>query len=91
MSDAAASQQTDRDLTSIAEARALARRARQAANALAELSKEQIDAIVFAVAETATAHAETLARLAVDETGFGVYEDKVLLNLVFVQIGRAHV
>ena len=82
MSDPAASQtDRDRDLVSIGEARALARRARVAANALAELSQEQIDAIVFAVAETATAHAETLARLAVDETGFGVYEDKVQKNL----------
>ncbi len=83
MSGPAASPQTDRDrdLVSIGEARALARRARQAANALAELSQEQIDAIVSAVAETATAHAEALARLAVDETGFGVYEDKVQKNL----------
>ncbi|MEQ1911364.1 MAG: aldehyde dehydrogenase family protein, partial [Vicinamibacterales bacterium] len=76
-----ASPQTDRDLASIGEARALARRARQAANALAELSQEQIDTIVSGVAESATAQAEALARLAVDETGFGVYEDKIQKNL----------
>ena len=81
MADPAASPQPDRDLASIADARALARRARQAANALAELSQEQIDAIVASVADAATAHAETLARLAVDETGFGVYEDKIQKNL----------
>ena len=40
--------QTDRDLTSISEARSLARRAKAAAPALAELSQEQIDAIVDA-------------------------------------------
>ena len=82
MADPAASQtDRDRDLVSIGEARALARRARLAANALAELSQEQIDTIVAAVADAATAHAETLARLAVDETGFGVYEDKIQKNL----------
>src|SRR5437867_3194355 len=39
--------QTDRDLTSIAEARALARRAKQAWLELAEFSQERIDAIVL--------------------------------------------
>ncbi len=46
MADAAVSPQTDRDLASIAEARALARRAKQAWLQLAEFSQEQIDAIV---------------------------------------------
>ena len=48
---------SDRDLTSIAEARALARAARQAQTRLAELSQEQIDAIVTAMAEAVTPHA----------------------------------
>jgi acetaldehyde dehydrogenase (acetylating) len=81
MADAATSPQTDRDLASIAEARALARRARQALVELAEFSQEQIDAVVTAVADAATANAEAFARLAVDETGFGVYEDKIQKNL----------
>jgi acetaldehyde dehydrogenase (acetylating) len=72
---------TDRDLTSIAEARALARAARQAQTQLAELSQEQIDAIVTAMARAVTPHAEALARLAVDETGYGVVADKVQKNL----------
>jgi len=72
---------SDKDLTSIAEARALARAARQAQNRLAEYSQEQIDAIVDAMAEAVTPHAETLARLAVDETGYGVVADKVQKNL----------
>ncbi len=46
---------TDRDLTSIAQARALARRAKHAWLTLAELSQEQIDAIVDAMAVAATA------------------------------------
>src|SRR6187431_2296360 len=73
--------QTDKDLASIAEARALARAARQAQPFVAELSQEQIDAIVAAMADTVTPHAEALARLAVEETGFGVIEDKVQKNL----------
>jgi acetaldehyde dehydrogenase (acetylating) len=72
---------SDKDLASIAEARALARAARQAQSLLAELSQEQIDAIVTAMAEAVTPHAETLARLAVEETGYGVVADKVQKNL----------
>jgi acetaldehyde dehydrogenase (acetylating) len=73
--------QTDRDLASIHEARTLARRARQAAPQLAELSQQQIDAIVDAMAQAATPMAEAFARLAVEETGYGVAEDKVQKNL----------
>ena len=72
---------TDKDLTSIAEARTLARAARQAQAQLTELSQEQIDAIVTAMAQAVTPQAETLARLAVEETGYGVVADKVQKNL----------
>src|SRR5207342_3132867 len=72
---------TDRDLASIAEARALARRAKQAWTELAEFSQERIDAIVDAMAAAATPCAELFARLAVEETGFGVVEDKIQKNL----------
>ena len=66
-----AAPQADKDLASISEALALARVARQAQILLAELSQEQIDAIVTAMAGAVTPHAETLARLAVEETGYG--------------------
>ena len=72
---------TDRDLASIAEARALARRAKQAWAELAEFSQERIDAIVDAMAAAATPQAEAFARLAVEETGYGVVEDKIQKNL----------
>src|SRR5688572_25982824 len=78
---APAPQASDTDLTSIAEARTLARAARQAQPALAERSQEQIDAIVTAMAEAVTPHAEALAQLAVEETGYGVVADKVQKNL----------
>src|SRR5688500_14424716 len=73
--------QTDRDLTSIQEARSLVRRAKEAAAILAELSQEQIDAIVDAMAAAVTPQAEALARLAHEETGYGVVADKVQKNL----------
>src|SRR5882757_1687846 len=77
----AAAPQTDRDLASIAEARALARRAKQAWLELAEFSQEKIDAIVDAMAAAATPAAEMFARMAVEETGFGLVSDKIKKNL----------
>ena len=73
--------QSDRDLASIAEARALARLAKKAWLELAEFSQERIDAIVDAMATAATSSAEAFARLAVEETGFGVVDDKIQKNL----------
>ena len=72
---------TDRDLASMHEARTLARRAKEAAPVLAELSQAQIDAIVDAMAAAVTPQAEALARLACEETGFGVVADKIQKNL----------
>src|SRR5919106_1380710 len=72
---------TDRDLASISEARTLVRRAKGTAPVLAELSQEQIDAIVDAMAAAVTPQAEALARLAHEETGYGVVADKVQKNL----------
>jgi acetaldehyde dehydrogenase (acetylating) len=77
----AAPAQTDKDLASIAEARALARRAKAAQAILAEFSQAQVDSIVDAMAAAVTPHAEALARLAVEETGFGVVSDKIQKNL----------
>ena len=76
-----ATSRDDRDLASVQEARTLARRAKDAAPALAELSQEQIDAIVDAMAAAVTPQAEPLARLAHEETGYGVIADKVQKNL----------
>src|SRR6476661_6761069 len=73
--------QTDRDLASNAEARSLARRAKTAAPILAEFSQEQIDALVDAMAAAVTPQAEALARLAHEETGYGVVADKIQKNL----------
>ncbi len=72
---------SDRDLASVQEARTLARRAKEAAAPLAELSQDQIDAIIDAMAAVVSPQAEALARLAHEETGYGVIADKVQKNL----------
>lgn len=72
---------SDRDLTSIREARALARQAKTAQASLAEFSQPDVDAIVDAMAEAAVDEAASLAALAVEETGYGVVDDKIQKNL----------
>jgi acetaldehyde dehydrogenase (acetylating) len=67
----------ERDLASVAEARALARSAARAQLELAEFSQERIDTIVDAMAAAVRPQAETLARLAVEETGYGRVTDKI--------------
>ena len=80
-----ASSTSDRDLISIGEARELARRAKAAQSRLEELTQPQVDAIVEAMANVASAEAEALAALAVQETGYGVVADKVKKNLFAAQ------
>lgn len=70
----------DFDLSSIQEARDLSRMAGEAQKAFAEFSQKEVDHIVEAMAGAAEANAEWLARMAVDETRFGVFEDKVAKN-----------
>ncbi|ATW25311.1 acetaldehyde dehydrogenase (acetylating) [Candidatus Formimonas warabiya] len=71
----------DYDLSSIQEARDLARKAKEAQRVLAGYSQQQIDRIVAAMSEAAVANAEWLARMAADETKFGIFQDKVKKNL----------
>jgi acetaldehyde dehydrogenase (acetylating) len=71
----------DRDLESIQRTRRLVERAAEAQKALEHFSQEQIDAVVAACAEAARQHAEPLARLAVEETTYGVVADKITKNL----------
>jgi acetaldehyde dehydrogenase (acetylating) len=85
MAQAASVPQANRDLTSIAEARTLAERAKKAWLELAEFDQARIDAIVDAMAAAAAAQAESFARLAVEETGFGVVADKIQKNLFSAQ------
>lgn len=72
----------DRDLQSIQEVRDLIARAKAAQRTLAEMPQQKLDSICKAIAEACAAKAEPLAKMAVEETGFGVWQDKVLKNLL---------
>src|SRR5712692_2885881 len=71
----------DRDLESIQEVRRLVEKAAEARKILEGFSQERIDAVVASMAEAARQNAEPLARLAVEETTYGVVADKVEKNL----------
>jgi acetaldehyde dehydrogenase (acetylating) len=71
----------DPDLLAIAEARAKARDARSAFLAFGRADQQLADRIVEAMARAAADASRELAQLAVDETGYGVVEDKVYKNL----------
>lgn len=58
----------------------LVARARRAQSAFEGFSQAQVDAMVKDIGKYVYDHAEALARLAVNETGIGVYEDKVFKN-----------
>ena len=70
----------DKDLAARQEARLLCRQACKAQQSLAEMSQQQLDTIVEAVAKAFSAAALELAELAVRETGFGNVEDKITKN-----------
>ena len=71
----------DFDLAALADARAKARQARAAFESFVGADQRSTDAIVRAMADAGSAAAKELARIAVDETGFDVYEDKIIKNL----------
>ncbi|MGO9640180.1 MAG: aldehyde dehydrogenase family protein [Candidatus Acidiferrales bacterium] len=71
----------DRDLISIQQAREMAAQAAAAQKRFATFSQKQVDAIVEACAAAAAEAAETLARAAVEETGYGNVPDKIVKNL----------
>jgi acetaldehyde dehydrogenase (acetylating) len=70
----------DADLAALADVRAKARQARRAFLALADADQPALDRIVRQMAEAGTAAAAELAELAVQETGYGVYEHKIIKN-----------
>ena len=70
----------DGDLKSIQEVRTLVQKARIAQQEFASFDQAEIDEIVRCMAEVSYSNAEYLADLAVKETGFGKYEDKVIKN-----------
>ncbi len=70
----------DKDLLSIQEARNLAAKAKEAQLEYQHFSQQQVDKIIKAMAEAGYEASAKLARMACDESGFGVYEDKIIKN-----------
>jgi acetaldehyde dehydrogenase (acetylating) len=70
----------DYDLQSVQETRNLARLGKIAQSELAKFNSEQIDRIIRNMVKVAEENAVSLAKLAVEETGFGKVEDKTFKN-----------
>ncbi|NLM04665.1 MAG: acetaldehyde dehydrogenase (acetylating) [Clostridiales bacterium] len=70
----------DRDLKSIQDVRILVQKAKQAQLLLKKKTQEEIDKIVKGMSEVAYKESDRLAKMAAEETGFGVYEDKIIKN-----------
>lgn len=70
----------DYDLDSIQKARELARAGKVAASKIADYTEEQIDKILKNMVRVASENAVMLAKMAVEETGFGKVEDKTYKN-----------
>ena len=70
----------DKDLISIQEVRNLIGQAKEAQEKLALMSQEQIDKICIAIVNAAERESEKLAKMAQEETGFGIWQDKLIKN-----------
>lgn len=70
----------DQDLASIQEVRDLVGKAGKAQRRLAGMDQETLDGILAEIVKECERHSERLAKMAVEETGFGVWQDKVLKN-----------
>lgn len=71
----------DKDLLSVQEVRDLVEKAKKAQQEFAQKSQKEVDAIVKSVAEAGVRNAKRLAKMAHEETGFGIEADKVIKNV----------
>ena len=71
----------DKDLESVQEARHLVQTAHDAWLKFEDFTEDQVERILSEISRAAIANAEALARLAVEETGYGTVEHKTLKNL----------
>ncbi|KMO86891.1 acetaldehyde dehydrogenase [Megasphaera cerevisiae DSM 20462] len=72
----------DYDLQTMQEARNVVRQANEAEEQFCRFTNEQVDKILQNMVRVAEENAATLARMAVEETGFGKVEDKTVKNQV---------
>ena len=71
----------DKDLLSMQEVRELVEHAKAAQAELSCKTQQEVDLIVKSIAVAGMRNAERLARMAQEETGFGLVKDKVIKNL----------
>ena len=71
----------DKDLLSVQEVRELVEKAKAAQEELSQKSQAEVDAIVKSIAYAGVRNAKRLAKLAHEETGFGIEADKVIKNI----------
>lgn len=70
----------DRDLVSVQEVRNLIAASKAAQEEYAGWDQQRVDMLIKAITEECEKNSERLAKLAVEETGFGIWQDKVLKN-----------
>ena len=81
----------DKDLLSVQEVRELVEQARAAQEELRQKSQAEVDAIVKSIAYAGVRNAKRLAKLAHEETGFGIEADTVIKNLFGSRVEYEHI
>lgn len=72
----------DRDLVSVQEVRNLIAASKAAQEEYSLWDQQRVDMLCKAVTEECEKNLERLAKMAVEETGFGIWQDKVLKNVL---------
>lgn len=70
----------DRDLVSVQEVRNLIAASQAAQEEYSNWDQQRVDMLIKAITEECENNSERLAKMAVEETGFGIWQDKVLKN-----------
>ena len=71
----------DKDLLSVQEVREIVGNAKKAQEELAGKNQAEVDHIVASIAMAGVRNAARLAKMATEDTGFGIVEDKVIKNI----------
>ncbi len=71
----------DKDLLSVQEVRELVDKAKAAQEELSHKSQKEVDFLVKSMASAGVRNAKRLAKMACEETGFGIEEDKIVKNV----------
>lgn len=71
----------DKDLLSVQEVRGLVEKAKTAQEEFSSKNQKEVDAIVKSIAAAGVRNARRLAKMAHEETGFGIEADKIIKNI----------